>query len=129
MPFDSEKIFDEVIIGNGWRLDGRMDLVELSPDSALRVTDYKTGSYPDPPPEITGQGKCCSLYSTRGSRAALSLHRPTPLKIKVRFLCVRGEPSFSFVMRNQVPPAKHSDPRTVACSSQPVILSRADANK
>jgi RecB family exonuclease len=56
-PVDSEKTFDEVVIGNGWRLDGRMDLVELSPDGALWVTDYKTGSYPDPPPEVTGQGE------------------------------------------------------------------------
>ena len=56
-PVDCEKTFDDVVIGNGWRLDGRMDLVELSPDGALWVTDYKTGSYPDPPPEVTGQGE------------------------------------------------------------------------
>jgi RecB family exonuclease len=56
-PVDCEKTFDEVVIGNGWRLDGRMDLVELSPDGALWVTDYKTGSYPDPPPEVTGRGE------------------------------------------------------------------------
>jgi CRISPR/Cas system-associated exonuclease Cas4 (RecB family) len=57
VAFDSEKTFDKVVIGNGWRLGGRMDLVEQSPDGALWVTDYKTGSYPDPPPEITGQGE------------------------------------------------------------------------
>jgi ATP-dependent helicase/nuclease subunit B len=57
VPVDSEKTFDDVVIGNGWRLDGRMDLVERSPDGALWVTDYKTGSYPDPPPEITGKGE------------------------------------------------------------------------
>ena len=56
-PVDCEKTFDEVVIGNGWRLNGRMDLVELSPDGALWVTDYKTGSYPDPPPEVTGRGE------------------------------------------------------------------------
>ncbi len=56
-PVESEKTFDDVVIGNGWRLDGRIDLVEQSPDDALWVTDYKTGSYPDPAPEVTGKGE------------------------------------------------------------------------
>jgi CRISPR/Cas system-associated exonuclease Cas4 (RecB family) len=56
-PVDSEKMFDDIVVGNGWRLDGRMDLTELSPEGALWVTDYKTGSYPDPAPEVTGKGE------------------------------------------------------------------------
>jgi RecB family exonuclease len=56
-PVESEKTFDNVVIASGWELDGRMDLVEQSPDGALWVTDYKTGSYPDPAPEITGKGE------------------------------------------------------------------------
>jgi RecB family exonuclease len=54
---EPEKTFADVVIGDGWRLSGRMDLVEQSPDGTLWVTDYKTGSYPDPPPETTGRGE------------------------------------------------------------------------
>jgi ATP-dependent helicase/nuclease subunit B len=56
VPVAPEQTFDTVI-ASGWKLSGRMDLVEESPDSALWVTDYKTGSYPDPVPEITGKGE------------------------------------------------------------------------
>jgi RecB family exonuclease len=56
-PVEPEKTFDDVVIAGGWKLDGRMDLVEQSPDNALWVTDYKTGRYPDSAPEITGKGE------------------------------------------------------------------------
>jgi RecB family exonuclease len=56
-PVEPEKTFGDVVIAGGWKLDGRMDLVEQSPDNALWVTDYKTGRYPDSAPEITGKGE------------------------------------------------------------------------
>jgi ATP-dependent helicase/nuclease subunit B len=56
-PVAPEQTFADKVIAGGWKLSGRMDLVEGSPDSALWVTDYKTGTYPDPIPEITGKGE------------------------------------------------------------------------
>jgi ATP-dependent helicase/nuclease subunit B len=52
-----EQTFKDKAIAGGWKLSGRMDLVEEAPDGALWVTDYKTGGYPDPAPEITGKGE------------------------------------------------------------------------
>jgi ATP-dependent helicase/nuclease subunit B len=57
VPVEPEQTFADKVIAGGWKLSGRMDLVEESPDGALWVTDYKTGSYPDPVPEITGKGE------------------------------------------------------------------------
>jgi ATP-dependent helicase/nuclease subunit B len=57
VPVEPEHTFTDQIIAGGWKLNGRMDLVEEAPDGALWVTDYKTGSYPDPAPEITGNGE------------------------------------------------------------------------
>ncbi len=57
LPVAPEQTFTDKVIAGGWKLNGRMDLVEEAPDGALWVTDYKTGSYPDPAPEITGKGE------------------------------------------------------------------------
>jgi RecB family exonuclease len=57
IPLEAERTFDDVVVAGGWKLRGRMDLVEESAAGALRVTDYKTGGYPDPAPEITGKGE------------------------------------------------------------------------
>ena len=57
VPVEPEQTFTDTVIAGGWKLSGRMDLIEESPDSALWVTDYKTGSYPDPVPEVTGKGE------------------------------------------------------------------------
>jgi ATP-dependent helicase/nuclease subunit B len=57
VPVAPEQTFTDKVIAGGWKLNGRMDLVEEAPDGALWVTDYKTGSYPDPAPEITGKGE------------------------------------------------------------------------
>ncbi len=57
VPVEPEQKFTDKVIAGGWKLSGRMDLVEESPGGALWVTDYKTGSYPDPVPEITGKGE------------------------------------------------------------------------
>jgi ATP-dependent helicase/nuclease subunit B len=56
-PIDVERVFEDVVIEGGWRLRGRMDLVEESTERSLRITDYKTGSYPKTAPEITGEGE------------------------------------------------------------------------
>jgi ATP-dependent helicase/nuclease subunit B len=57
IPTDAEQTFDGVIVGGGWMLRGRIDLIEESRKGELRVTDYKTGNYPDPAPEVTGKGE------------------------------------------------------------------------
>ncbi len=47
-----------VLIDEGFRLRGRIDVVEKNVDSgALRVTDHKTGKRPDPIPKWVGGGK------------------------------------------------------------------------
>jgi RecB family exonuclease len=56
-PWKAEESFKELPIGEGWRLQGRMDLVEQAPNGAVRITDYKTGAFPDPPPVLTGGGE------------------------------------------------------------------------
>jgi ATP-dependent helicase/nuclease subunit B len=57
VPTDAEQTFDGVNVGGGWMLRGRIDLIEESRSGELRVTDYKTGNYPDPAPEVTGKGE------------------------------------------------------------------------
>jgi RecB family exonuclease len=57
VPVEPEQKFTDTVIAGGWKLSGRMDLIEESPDSALWVTDYKTGKYPDSVPEVTGKGE------------------------------------------------------------------------
>jgi RecB family exonuclease len=56
-PWKAEESFKSLTIGEGWLLQGRMDLVERAPNGALRVTDYKTGAFPDSPPVLTGGGE------------------------------------------------------------------------
>lgn len=56
-PLDVERTFEDVVIEGGWRLRGRMDLVEETKEGAIRITDFKTGAVPKPPPEITGAGE------------------------------------------------------------------------
>ena len=56
-PLAVERTFEDVVVEGGWRLRGRMDLVEEASDGSLRITDYKTGPVPKPPPEITGGGE------------------------------------------------------------------------
>jgi len=56
-PIEVEKAFDTVIIHGGSVLRGQVDLVEQNAQGGLRVRDYKTGSFPDPPPQITGRGE------------------------------------------------------------------------
>lgn len=69
-PVEAERSFDEVVLGPGWKLRGRMDLIEVSAANALCVTDYKTGGYPDPAPEITGKGEVLQplLYALAAER-------------------------------------------------------------
>ena len=46
---------DVALVDGRWKLKGRIDLVERSPDGSVRITDYKTGRVPDvPPPQIGG---------------------------------------------------------------------------
>ncbi len=57
LPVEAERTFEDVTLAGGWKLRGRMDLLEESSSGTLRVTDYKTGGYPDPAPETTGKGE------------------------------------------------------------------------
>jgi ATP-dependent helicase/nuclease subunit B len=57
IPSEVERKFDSVIIAEQWKLRGRMDLIERSTEGAIRITDYKTGSFPDPAPQSTGGGE------------------------------------------------------------------------
>lgn len=56
-PIEVEKAFDTVTIYGDSVLRGQVDLVEQNAQGELRVTDYKTGSFPDPPPQVTGRGE------------------------------------------------------------------------
>jgi CRISPR/Cas system-associated exonuclease Cas4 (RecB family) len=57
VPSEVERKFESVVIAEQWKLHGRMDLIEQSAEGAIRVTDYKTGNYPDPAPQFTGGGE------------------------------------------------------------------------
>jgi hypothetical protein len=53
-PIEVEREFDEVSIAEGWKLRGRINLVEQAGNGAIRVTNYKMGRYwrgPKPNPE------------------------------------------------------------------------------
>lgn len=57
VPYEVERKFESVVIAQQWKLRGRMDLIEQSAEGAVRVTDYKTGGFPDPAPQFTGGGE------------------------------------------------------------------------
>lgn len=57
VPSEVERKFESVVIAEQWKLHGRMDLIEQSAEGAIRVTDYKTGNFPDPAPQFTGGGE------------------------------------------------------------------------
>jgi len=48
---------EAVEIGEGFLLQGSIDLVERHSSGAVRVVDHKTGRVPDPPPQMLGQGE------------------------------------------------------------------------
>jgi ATP-dependent helicase/nuclease subunit B len=56
-PSEVERRFESAIIAEQWKLRGRMDLIEQSAEGAIRVTDYKTGNFPEPVPQFTGGGE------------------------------------------------------------------------
>jgi CRISPR/Cas system-associated exonuclease Cas4 (RecB family) len=57
-PVALEKEVDNVAILGGWRVKGRVDLVERHPQLGFRVVDHKTGRPPDEEiPESIGKGE------------------------------------------------------------------------
>ena len=57
-PVALEREIEDVVILGGWRVKGRIDLVERHPQSGLRVTDHKTGRVPeDGVPQSIGRGE------------------------------------------------------------------------
>ena len=62
---DPQSRAEAVEIGEGFLLQGSIDLVERHSSGALRVVDYKTGRIPDPAPQMLGQGEVLqpSLYA------------------------------------------------------------------
>jgi RecB family exonuclease len=67
---EAERAFDNVTVGEGWRVRGRMDLIEQNGNGGTRITDYKTGSFPDPAPQVTGGGEMLQplLYAMAAER-------------------------------------------------------------
>ncbi|MFL5290291.1 MAG: PD-(D/E)XK nuclease family protein [Myxococcales bacterium] len=54
---DPESTLDPVVLDEGFRIRGSIDLVERSPDGALRATDYKTGKVRAAPGMVIGGGR------------------------------------------------------------------------
>ncbi|MDE3164571.1 MAG: PD-(D/E)XK nuclease family protein, partial [Acidobacteriota bacterium] len=70
-PVACEREFD-VTLESGYRLKGRIDLIERHSSGCLRVVDHKTGKPPDPKPETVGGGESLqpALYAL-GAEALL----------------------------------------------------------
>lgn len=70
-PVECEREFD-VALEAGFRLKGRIDLIERHASGAMRVVDHKTGKPRDPRPEMVGGGEALqpALYAL-GAEAAL----------------------------------------------------------
>ena len=65
-PEHFELAFDNTPILDGYLVKGKIDLVERHTlNGTVRITDHKTGSYPDKPPAFVGGGKTLQpiLYS------------------------------------------------------------------
>jgi len=73
-PVACEQEF-EVVLEEGFRLAGRIDLIERHGSGTVRVVDHKTGKPHDPRPEMVGGGEALqpSLY---GLAAEVSLGAP-----------------------------------------------------
>jgi CRISPR/Cas system-associated exonuclease Cas4 (RecB family) len=66
LPEEFEHEFKNAPILNGYLVRGKIDLVERNlATGKIRITDHKTGSYPDKPPQYVGGGKTLQpiLYS------------------------------------------------------------------
>ncbi len=65
-----ERTFESIVIAEKWKLRGRIDLIEESSQGTIRVTDYKTGTVPDPAPQFTGGGEVLqpALYALTAER-------------------------------------------------------------
>jgi ATP-dependent helicase/nuclease subunit B len=61
MPYDARhdphSRRDPVVLEDGFRLQGSIDLVERHSSGVLRVVDHKTGKMPEPRPEMVGGGE------------------------------------------------------------------------
>ena len=74
IPEHFELEFDKTPILNGYLVKGKIDLVERhTVNGTIRITDHKTGSFPDKPPHFVGGGKTLQpiLYSL-AARAEMS---------------------------------------------------------
>ncbi|MBC8164927.1 MAG: exodeoxyribonuclease V subunit gamma [Bryobacteraceae bacterium] len=56
-PEHFEWEFQNTRISGGWLLSGRVDLIERHADGSLRITDHKTGKYPEKPALRVGAGE------------------------------------------------------------------------
>lgn len=54
---DPASTADPIVIEGGYLLRGSVDLIERRSDGRLRVIDYKTGKFPDNPPQYIGNGE------------------------------------------------------------------------
>lgn len=54
---DARSTPDPVVVLDGYLLQGSVDLVEEDAGGLLRVTDHKTGTYPQMPPRTIGKGE------------------------------------------------------------------------
>ena len=100
MGRDAASSPDEVALGEGVRLRGSIDLVERNAATgAYRVTDHKTGRFPETVPGVTGGGKALQplLY---GLAVEKLLNTPVASG-RLFFATQRGEYKFTHVELNR----------------------------